>query len=297
MLSVAVLWPAGWTAPAVRERTVRPDAHACRTLVLLSIAPVQGDWLRRGWQSCRGWMQVRREARAAELVRLKAIHAAAGKGFVTTDAENAAIRLVGGARSDQYGEITPKGFSELGRRLELACGDVFADLGSGTGRSVVQSVIEFDCSRALGIELAASRHAVAVRGLEEDQVEARTRVSFVCGDLAGKELWSSGGALEAVTVVWTCSLLFSDELMARLARRISGSESVRAVATLKRFPSGSLHGFEVERTRALLHEMSWTAAQDWPGVDRCVGDIHDQPTGSPVWVYWRTPLVALERSL
>ena len=77
----------------------------------------------------------------------------------------------------------------------------------------------------------------------------------------------------------------------------SGSESVRAVATLKRFPSGSLHGFEVERTRAPLHEMSWTAAQDWPGVDRCVGDIHNQPTGSPVWVYWRTPLVALERSL
>ena len=77
MLSVAVLWPAGWTAPAVRERTVRPDPRACSTLVLLSIAPVQGDWLRRGWQSCRGWMQVRREARAAELVRLKAIHAAA----------------------------------------------------------------------------------------------------------------------------------------------------------------------------------------------------------------------------
>eukprot|EP00966_Prymnesium_polylepis_P282679 6531818-Prymnesium_polylepis.1 len=73
--------------------------------------------------------------------------------------------------------------------------------------------------------------------------------------------------------------------MGRLGSRLSTSRA-RVVATLRRFPGG-LDGYTVERRAVKAHEMSWTAAQDWPGIDRSVGDIYDQPTGHPVYIYWR----------
>ena len=62
-----------------------------------------------------------------------------GKGRAITREETEELRSVGGIRADRYGEITPKGFAALGRRLRLGPGDTFADCGSGTGMAVTQA--------------------------------------------------------------------------------------------------------------------------------------------------------------
>ena len=176
--------------------------------------------------------------------------------------ELAAIRAIGGWRSDRYGEITPRGLSELGRSLELEEADVFADLGSGLGRACLQVVREFGAS-AIGTELSSTRHKKAVEEASSslDSAEA-AQIRFVCADCADRSLWASpkggdvGGVLANVSVVWMCSALFGEALMRRIGRRISSSAHVRTVATLRCFPGG-LAGFH-RRPRPLRLEMSWT---------------------------------------
>eukprot|EP00966_Prymnesium_polylepis_P131372 3038771-Prymnesium_polylepis.2 len=116
----------------------------------------------------RAYRQRRREAnlaRKVEVKRLKAVHYSAQEGFCLSREESDEIRALSGRQADHYGEITPKGFSELGLRLGLDSSDSFADLGSGTGKVVLQAVSDFGCRSGVGVELARSRHEVALAGL------------------------------------------------------------------------------------------------------------------------------------
>ena len=220
-------------------------------------------------------------ASAGEVSRLNAIFEACGKGRQISREETELIRGTGGYRADRYGEITPKGFRALGRRLSLGPGDAFADCGSGLGMAVTQAVVDFNVSTATGVELSDTRHLTAIKELALQPDAVSSRVYLRCGDCADGLEWSPGGALHAASVVWACSELFNNDLMNRLARRISGSESVRAVATLRRFPGG-LDGFR-RQVLPEMCEMSWTAALSNPGA---LG-IHDEHGGAPVHIYVR----------
>ena len=221
------------------------------------------------------------QASAIEASRLNDIFSACGKGRKISREETVLLRDTGGHRADRYGEITPKGFAALGHRLSLGPTDVFADLGSGVGKAVTQAVAEFDVSRATGVELSTTRHRTAIEELALEPAGVSSRVNLGCGDCADRLEWLPGGALHEVSVVWTCSELFNDTLMNRLARRISSSGSVRAVATLRRFPRG-LDGFQRQALPEMC-EMSWTAALTNP---EALG-IHDQQVGAPVHIYTR----------
>jgi len=54
------------------------------------------------------------------------------------------------ADGDGYGELTSAGFQSLQR--------ILADLGSGTGKLVLQALLEFNVKTAIGIELGEARH-------------------------------------------------------------------------------------------------------------------------------------------
>eukprot|EP00966_Prymnesium_polylepis_P186221 4316902-Prymnesium_polylepis.1 len=122
----------------------------------------------------------------------------------------------------------------------MGASDTFADLGSGLGRACIQAVREFRVAKSVGVELAPSRHrlALAERAREADAIASR--VELVEADCAEDLLWT--GALAGTTLMFAGSLLFGDELMARLARRIEGCASVRAVATLKQFVAAADSG-------------------------------------------------------
>ena len=131
-------------------------------------------------------------------------------------------------------------------------------LGTGLGRAVVQAASEFRVRESVGVELARSRHALAVKALSLEDSTLASRVRLLQGDCADAALWSEANApLARATVVYAASLLFSSELMARLAQRIEASESVRVVASLKRWHSG-LVGFREEEPPERC-ETSWTA--------------------------------------
>ena len=196
---------------------------------------------------------------ASENARLRSVRRAARDGMCTSPLEDAAIEKVGGEFAATYGEITDKGFSTLGTALRLAPDDVFVDCGSGLGRAVVQAAREFGVSRSCGIEYAASRHELAMKGLNAaaDAELVAERVRLVCGDCAEPSLWQPpSGELAGATVVYAANLLFDKALNERLRSCLEGCSQLRAVACLTEWPSG-LAGFGPPTE--VLCETSWSA--------------------------------------
>lgn len=149
---------------------------------------------------------------------------------------------------------------------------------------------------AVGVELAPSRHRLALAELarEVDLDDTLSgRVALIEGDCADEVLWA--GPLAGSTLVFAGSLLFGESLMARLARCIEACESVRAVASLKRFAAAGggagtsatgsgLAGFRELPSEAF--ETSWTAplrAGEGSGV---------RNPGAPVFLYIRGVVAA-----
>ena len=129
----------------------------------------------------------------------------------------------------------------------------FADLGSGTGKVVLQAIEANRVEHAVGIELARSRHLVATKMLAHHSV-SDTQATLIHGDMADDTLWTTDGPLSQITDVFMCSLLYGPSLMQRMRNRLADSQ-VRQVATLRRFDDG-LPGFE-EDTLPEPCEMSW----------------------------------------
>jgi hypothetical protein len=66
----------------------------------------------------------------------------------------------------QYGEITYAGMEQLYRALQVVPGDVFYDLGSGTGKLVFYVAMKGQVARSIGIEVGEKRHASALLACE-----------------------------------------------------------------------------------------------------------------------------------
>lgn len=182
-----------------------------------------------------------------------------------------------------YGEITPNGARTVARALKIdsmhIAPVVFADLGSGVGKLVVQAYLEWPCVvEAIGIELApcrsrcaveswgnfrASGKAASLRAGALEMCRFRTRKRLRKAQLASyvpPVQFLEGDFLEAdltdVTHLYVSSLCLSGGTLRRLAGKLNAhAPKLQAVATLRPFPGG-LKDFYT--ARSVLAEMSWS---------------------------------------
>lgn len=116
-----------------------------------------------------------------------------------------------------YGEVLPVSTSRiLHHLLRIQKGDVFADMGSGTGKVPIQACLEALADACYGIELSESRHAVAVRALEKlrtvpEGSRAAERTHFILGSVTDVETIPPG-----LTVVFANMLTWPWELINQL---------------------------------------------------------------------------------
>ena len=75
--------------------------------------------------------------------------------------DRARIAWAAGRGADVYGELEPDAFLTLLRRFAPTANDVFADLGSGTGKLAALAALASPVGRAVGVELSEHRHATA----------------------------------------------------------------------------------------------------------------------------------------
>lgn len=159
-----------------------------------------------------------------------------------------------GLGGSTYGEITTAGFQTLMASCELGSSDSFVDLGSGRGECVLQATSQYGVCRATGVELAPSRHELAVAALAGSKAGVRSRTSFLLGDIGAPE--AALALSEDSSVVWLSNLLFDAQLMQRIAKLLEAAPTVRCVAALRAIPGG-LEGF-VEDDTPIPCQMSWT---------------------------------------
>ena len=141
-------------------------------------------------------------------------------------------RLVRASRgSPTYGELTPSAVKKLVDYLGLNQRDSFYDLGSGTGKVVLQAAMMVPLRRSIGIELAPSRckdaRSILRRARKQGLIKAKT-CWFRNQDLLSAKL-------DDATVVYTCSTAFSRAFMAKLARKLIALNRDLMVVSLQDF--------------------------------------------------------------
>jgi SAM-dependent methyltransferase len=160
-----------------------------------------------------------------------------GFGEVGVGPDGAALRR---GRAHVYGELTTIGVRQLIRATGLAAGDRFFDLGSGTGRVVLQVAASLPGTRCVGIEVSGRRHEAARAVLSQALAKglvARRQCTFLHQDLREANL-------ARATVLFANSTCFPAELLRHLAEMISKLRRGTVFASLQELPSRSVRLFE-----------------------------------------------------
>ncbi len=168
-------------------------------------------------------------------------------GYDIPDEEERAIRRSKG--SPVYGELPPRSVAKLLGYAELGDDDVFYDLGSGTGKVVVQAAMTAPAKKCVGVELSDTRcrqaRSVVRKAKSKGLLKSRSCVMRAADLMTTK--------LSDATVIYTCSTAFSIRFMNRLARRIlTDCPRLRAFMTLQ----------DVER-KGLEHVHTLRLATSW----------------------------------
>ena len=132
-----------------------------------------------------------------------------------------------------YGEILPLGIRRLFDKLDIKAEDVVYDLGSGTGKVILQFAVETAAEKCHGIELGETRYKGSTRALEAlknskdaSYQHAATKCTFTKGDiLADQPSWET-----EASILFICATAFPPELMKGMLDKIKAASSkLRAV--------------------------------------------------------------------
>lgn len=183
-------------------------------------------------------------------------------------------------RPSIYGEITRLGARQLFSLMKLKalktnlCENVFYDLGSGAGRLTVQAYLEIpSIRRAVGVELAPTRHSVAIEAwnalTQSGAVnDLRSNLAFNTNEKIsdGHEVYFYNKDLFQVdltdaTHIYISSLCFSQDMMVQLSKILTPEKTpnLQCIATLKTFPYNCLIFDSLDRPSiSEFLEMTWT---------------------------------------
>jgi SAM-dependent methyltransferase len=169
-------------------------------------------------------------------------------GFpISSDDEHRVARSDG---SPTYGELLPTATLRMLAQLDLDRRDQFVDLGAGIGKVVLLAAMTTAVGRVLGVELSATRVAVAQQALTRAR---RARVPGV-GRVRMLEADMLRCPLEDATVIYTCSTAFSSAFMRRLVRRLAKLPKLRMLVSLQDLDPN--RASELRETMRL--DASWT---------------------------------------
>jgi precorrin-6B methylase 2 len=148
-----------------------------------------------------------------------------------------------------YGEILFNSVSIILDAIEITKDDTFIDLGSGTGKIVMQVALTRPIKKAIGIEISRERFETSIQAkayimanmIEEERRIWDKKVAFFHGDILKHPL-------DDVSCAFMCSTCFRDEVIDSCAERLLTCTNLRAVASMVRFSN------ELEKEYDLYHQ-------------------------------------------
>jgi SAM-dependent methyltransferase len=156
-----------------------------------------------------------------------------------------------------YGEVSLDAMRQMLDSVEPQAGEVFYDLGSGTGKGVIYASLLYAFARATGIELLEELYnaadAIRMRYEEARQQHGRnTQVDFRLGDIFTEDI-SDGN------IVFSHCTCFDDILMNRLATKLETLKPGSRVITVTK----NLTSPEFELLGSMPVTMAWGQATAW----------------------------------
>ena len=152
---------------------------------------------------------------------------AAGKAVIGREADPALT----------YGECTPEAVAEILALTGAKPGEVFYDLGSGTGKMVVYAAFLVALKKSVGIELLPELHEAAQMVGERYRKEIQPQLSDERRDTSLEyrlgDIFTSDYS-DADIVVSHCCTCFDDALMQRLSDKLEECKPGTRIATITR---------------------------------------------------------------
>merc|ERR1712039_607948 len=141
---------------------------------------------------------------------------------------------------------------------EALRGAHFLDLGSGDGRAAISAAFLVpDLAESFGLELSASRHALAEKNWGRLPERLQEKVRFQHGDM----LQASADLLSSADIIYLANLRFPEAVVVSINERLDSDcalERDAIVATLRECPFSRPHD-----SWTLELPMSWNPA-GWP---------------------------------
>ena len=179
------------------------------------------------------------------MIRVRNVYCGLPSAFTIPDAE--ALEVCEQSRCGQaagYGELTSDGTRLVLHELRPRRGDVILDLGSGAGRFALQAALAAPTARSIGVELAPSRHAVAISAASRASL---SNLAFHHGDMLDASLCADA------TLVYVSPLLFHADFIMRLGAMLDALPSLCVIASLgRRFPPSGIHWGSYPRGQPLV---------------------------------------------
>lgn len=150
-----------------------------------------------------------------------------------------------------YGEITEQGLNKMLKGIRKK-DKVFADLGSGTGRSVISAALNYNFSRCVGVEMSRDRFNMSKRILKNMKGGSKSvknklqKVRFINNDAREVDI-------SDMDVIFISNLCFNDQLNADICRKLETESNGR----LDVFCSAELPTTVGRVKRKFNVEMSW----------------------------------------
>jgi precorrin-6B methylase 2 len=122
-----------------------------------------------------------------------------------------------------YGEIVPQAFHEVLSAVSPREGEVFYDLGSGTGKATILAALTFPFSRSVGIELLPGLGDAARQVLSQFDSEVRPtlgpeyqqrQIEFIDGDFLQADL-------SQADIVFAHGTCYPHELIGQLGAKLA----------------------------------------------------------------------------
>lgn len=163
------------------------------------------------------------------------------------------------SKSFVYGEVVPDSFHEIITETHPQKGQIFYDLGSGTGKAVILAHLLFDFSDAIGIEFVDSLYDASLKVKQRYESEIKPsleqyvgdkQINFILGDFLNQDLSNAD-------VIFMNSTCFQDDLMDALDNKLHTNlkPGAQVISLSKSLKSPS---FEMWKRR--MAEFSWGEA-------------------------------------
>ena len=145
-----------------------------------------------------------------------------------------AVAMKNSGQDSTYGEITLESAAFLFNEFKLGKDDVFYDLGSGVGKTVIQAYLTTPVKKAVGIELSPTRHrhAMQVKNTLEKEglIDHERKLEFIQENITTIDFSDA-------TLIYMCSVCYPDTLMKAITEKVAQLQPGVQIATLKRLPA------------------------------------------------------------